>query len=125
MRIEETLVVEKEARVEVQTLEQVWEQPAEDSDFLLASLTDAAFDPSGNICIVDFRQKNLHIFDPQGNWLHTYGREGEGPGEFRDARKLFFDGDRYGVLQGYPAAIVWLNADGSASTKISISGHDP
>ncbi len=107
------------------TLEAIWEQAAEDSEFLLASLTDAAFDPSGNICIVDISQKNLQIFDPLGNWLRTLGREGEGPGEFSDARKIFFDDGRYGVLQAFPAAIVWLNADGSPSSKVTLSGHNP
>ena len=63
-------------------------------------------------------QKNLVILDPQGQWISTLGGEGEGPGEIRDARKVFLDGDRYGLLQSYPAAIVWLNSDGSPSQKI-------
>ncbi len=105
--------------------ETIWEQPAETEDYLLAFMGDAAYDHWGNICIVDFQQKNLVILDPQGNWLRTLGREGEGPGEMQDARKLFFDGDRYGLLQGYPAAIVWLNADGSPGEKVRFGSHDP
>lgn len=108
-----------------QTLTTVWQQPAEDQDFLIASISDAAFDREGNICLVDFRQKNVQVFAPDGTWLRTMGREGEGPGEFRDARSLFFDGDRYGVLQGFPAAIVWLNADGSPSDRVTVGGSDP
>jgi hypothetical protein len=108
-----------------QTLTTIWQQPAESEDFLLASISDAAFDQQGNLCLVDFRQKNVQVFDPDGAWLRTMGREGEGPGEFRDARSLFFNGDRYGVLQGFPAAIVWLNADGSPSDRVTVGGADP
>jgi len=106
-------------------LETVWEQPAESEDFLLAGMTHAACDEQGNICVVDFQQRDLKIFDPQGNWLRTLGREGEGPGESEDARMVFFAGDRYGLLQAFPAAIVWLNADGTPGGKVAIGGHDP
>jgi len=45
------------------------DQPAADTDFLLAALTGAAIDSAGDICIVDFKQENLQIFDARGNWL--------------------------------------------------------
>ncbi len=105
------------------TYETEWDIPAESEDYLLGYMADVAYDSDGNICIVDFAQKNLLVFDHEGNWLRTLGREGEGPGELQDARRLFFAGDRYGLLQSYPAKIVWLNHDGSPSGKILIGGE--
>ncbi len=114
-----------EAGVQDLYFETVWEQPAESEDFLLSGIIDAAFDHDGNICIVDFRQKNLKIFAPGGRWLRTLGREGEGPGEFRDARRLFLAGDgRYGLLQLLPGTIVWLHTDGTPAGKVRIEGPE-
>lgn len=98
-----------------------WRLPAEDEDYLIASLTAVAFDPQGRICIADHRQKNLPIFSREGQWLRTLGREGEGPGELRDVRNVFFDGDRYGLLQGVPAAVVWLKSDGTPDRRVTIA----
>jgi len=36
----------------------------------------------GRIAVVDTRAGDLRIFDPSGRHLHTFGRKGEGPGEF-------------------------------------------
>ena len=103
------------------TFATVWSRPAEDEDFLLAQVTDAAFDQDGNICVVDFREKDLKIFDGEGNWLRTLGGEGEGPGECSDARRLFLAPDgRYGILQAFPACIVWLQANGDPAGKVRL-----
>jgi hypothetical protein len=106
------------------TYETVWEQPAEADEFLIGFMIDAAYDRSGNICIVNFQQKNMVILDPEGNWLQTIGREGEGPGELQDARKVLFDGNRYGLLQAIPGTIVWFESDGTPSDKIRIGEED-
>jgi hypothetical protein len=106
------------------TYETVWEQSAETDNYLIGRMIDASYDRSGNICIVDYQQKNLVILDPEGSWLQTIGREGEGPGELQDARKLFFDGSRYGLLQATPGAIVWFNFDGTPSGKARIGNED-
>jgi hypothetical protein len=99
----------------------VWSRPAEDEDFLLARVTDAAIDGDGNICVVDYQQKDLKIFDGQGNWLRTLGGEGEGPGECSDARRLFLGPDgRYGILQAFPACIVWLQANGDPAGRVRL-----
>lgn len=106
------------------TFETVWEKPADTDDYVIGQVIDAAYDHAGNICIVDYQQKNLVILDGEGNWIRTIGREGEGPGELQDARKIFLDGNRYGLLQAVPGAIVWFEYDGAPSGKVSIGGKD-
>ena len=77
-------------------------------------------DGQGNLCVLDYKLKNLVVFDPQGRWLRTIGGAGGGPGEVSDARRVFLRDGRFGLLQAVPGAIVWLNADGSLDGKVRI-----
>ncbi len=106
------------------TCELVWEAPGETADYLLGGLlVDAGFDHDGNLCVVDYRNKDLKVFDRQGRYLRTLGRAGDGPGESRDARRLLLAEDgRLGLLQVFPAAVVWLRGDGTPGGKQTITG---
>ncbi len=103
------------------TVRELWRLPAEDDTYLVSTLTDARFDPRGDLCIADVKQKCVFVFGRDGTFLRTLGREGEGPGESRDVRCVFFADDRYGLLQLMPAAIVWLNSDGTPAGKVTIA----
>jgi hypothetical protein len=100
----------------------VWEIPGETEDYLLGGLlVDADWDRDGNLCVVDYNNKNLKIFGPDGRFLRTIGRAGEGPGESRDARRLLMAGDgRLGLLQVFPASVVWLHPDGTPGGRITV-----
>lgn len=39
-------------------------------------------DQNENICIADFQDQSVKVFDPNGEYIHSIGRKGEGPGEF-------------------------------------------
>ena len=39
-------------------------------------------DPLNNFVLSDFRSHSLRVFSPEGNLLHTIGREGHQPGMF-------------------------------------------
>lgn len=110
--------------VQESSLRTIWEVPGETEDYLFGRLMDARLDRDGNVCLVDFQLKNLKIFAPDGTWLRTLGREGEGPGECRDARRLFLRADgAYGILQGVPGAIVWLRPDGTPDRTTRVGGE--
>ncbi len=44
-----------------------------------------AVDASGRIYVADSKPEVIKVFGPDGRFLHTIGREGEGPGEFKAA----------------------------------------
>ena len=44
-----------------------------------------AVDGAGRIYVADDKPAVIKVFGPDGRFLHTIGREGEGPGEFRNA----------------------------------------
>lgn len=70
-------------------------------------------DPEGNVYLLDRQLSEVKVFSPDGKYLRTIGREGEGPGEFRQPMDLFFlpDGN-LGVLQLVPGRIVMLTPEG-------------
>jgi hypothetical protein len=101
--------------------ELVWEAPGETGEYLLGGLLVAAgWDHDGQLCVVDYRNRDLKVFDREGRWLRTLGRAGDGPGELRDARGLVLAEDgRVGLLQIFPAALVWLHPDGRPGGRTS------
>lgn len=52
-------------------------------EVLFGRIASAAVDGTGNFIIADGQIGEIRIFDASGVHLQTYGREGEGPGEFR------------------------------------------
>ncbi len=42
-----------------------------------------ALDASGRVYVVDAKPAAIKVYDPDGRFVRTIGREGEGPGEFR------------------------------------------
>ena len=50
-------------------------------DVILCSLF-FCLDPLNNFVISDFKFHSIRVFSPEGNLLHTIGREGHQPGMF-------------------------------------------
>ena len=50
-------------------------------------------DQAGNIYIVDWDRKRIQKFDSTGRFLLTIGRQGQGPGEFRNVWRPEFEPD--------------------------------
>lgn len=47
-----------------------------------------AADEHGRVFIADIQQLKIHIFDSDGTWLQSLGRQGRGPGEFQQISKI-------------------------------------
>jgi len=65
-----------------------------------SDIYDFDVDPSGNIYILDMRAAEIRAFDKEGRFLRSFGKRGQGPGEFqipvymeisRDGQLLCFD----------------------------------
>lgn len=55
---------------------------------VFGSITDVAMTPNGLIYVLDRMSRNIRIFTGGLRHLQTVGREGPGPGEFRDPRAI-------------------------------------
>jgi hypothetical protein len=70
-------------------------------------------DGEGNVYLLDRQLNEIKVFSPEGEYLRTIGREGEGPGEFRRPSGICFaPGGEVGVLQMMPGRIVLLTPQG-------------
>jgi hypothetical protein len=85
----------------------------DDEDNLFGVITSVIADEEGNFYMLDAQLSEIKVYSPDGEWLRTIGREGEGPGEFRRASAIFLvPGGNIGVLQTFPSKIVLLTPEG-------------
>lgn len=106
--------------VETWTLAEQWRAGGEDDAVFFGLIQSAAIGEDGNLYVLDGQLSEVHVYDPDGDYLRTIGREGDGPGEFRRAGGLFLlPGGRVGVITGFPGEVVTLEADGDPGPTIS------
>lgn len=88
----------------------------DDEDIIFGVISGIAADDAGNIYLLDTQLSEVMVFSPDGEFLRTIGREGEGPGEFRRAGTLFFTSrGEVAVIQRMPGKIVLLTTEGEPS----------
>jgi len=96
-------------------LEELWRLGgnSESDDEFFGVVTAVRTDAEGNVYLLDSQLSEVKVFDADGAYLRTIGREGEGPGEFRRPFDIAFtpSGD-LGVFQMMPGKIVQLTTAG-------------
>lgn len=69
-------------------LRKVWEVNSAGDD-LLAVVRNIQVDKNGRIYFYDFKLRKFYVLQPDGKFLLSFGRPGEGPGEFRRVLEFF------------------------------------
>jgi hypothetical protein len=100
-------------------LEEQWRRGGEDDDLFFGLVTDALAGDDGLFYLLDSQLNEVVVLDADGEQTATLGREGEGPGEFRNVGALVWmpDGD-LGVVQRFPGRIVKLTRDGMPAGNV-------
>lgn len=107
-------------RLDVDMVE-VWRRGAEDDDIFFGLPSQIVQDGQGNVYVLDAQVSEIHVFSPDGEHLRTIGREGEGPGEFRNANDMFLGpGNLLGVVSVFPGKIVRLGLDGTPADNFPL-----
>jgi len=58
-------------------------------EYIFNRIFDIDADSKGNIYVADSGDKLIKVFDKNGKYLNSFGREGEGPGEFKGISRIF------------------------------------
>ena len=95
------------------TVNEAWSVGSD--DLLIGEVPELLVDHDGTIYFLDSQMQAVQVIAADGTWLRSLGREGEGPGEFREPMDLFILPDgRLGVLQQQPPKIALLSKQGDA-----------
>jgi len=105
-------------------MEELWKANDLDEGFLLGDIADAASDAAGNVYLLDRQLADIKVFSPQGSYLETLSRQGEGPGETRAPTGLLLtEKNELGIVQSFPPKIVWLDAAGNPAPVVTALGQ--
>jgi hypothetical protein len=77
-------------------------------------------DNKGNLYLCDMRACNIKKFSPQGNFLKTIGKKGQGPGEFSMPSQIAVSGNRLFVFDIGNRRLCCLTLEGEHIRCISI-----
>lgn len=85
------------------------------------SVRSVVADGDGNLYVADGQAREIRVFAPDGRHLRSFGREGAGPGEFRNLVSLAWAGDLLAANDPANARIQLFTGDGEVREKWSAS----
>lgn len=102
-----------DVRVRDVELRELWRRGGDEDDLIFGVIMQLVEDEAGQVYLLDTQLNTIHVLGPNGEFLRTVGREGEGPGEFRGSLDMRL-GPRglLGVVQVFPGKIVQLTREG-------------
>ncbi|MES2304845.1 MAG: 6-bladed beta-propeller [Gemmatimonadota bacterium] len=68
---------------------------------------------SGDLLVLDRRPASIKVFAPDGSWLRTIGREGAGPGEFRNRALIAATAGKVFVLDRSTSRVIVFDSVGA------------
>lgn len=81
----------KRAQLSLEFIKTYGEMESEDDNVIFYIPADIAFDTKGNVYVLDSGNHRIQKFAPDGKYLATIGRQGQGPGEFEYPQSLAID----------------------------------
>ncbi len=108
-------------------LEEMWRIGGPDDEENLLGVIDQAYaDSTGQVYLVDIQLNEVQVFDRDGEYVKTLGRQGDGPGEVRRLSDLVFlpDGN-LGLIQSFPGRIVKITPEGEPAGELKLGSDEP
>jgi sugar lactone lactonase YvrE len=115
----------KNPEVAIKLIRTIGDVDTEDENLAFNSPSDIAMDSAGNIYILDSGNQRIQKFSPEGKYLATIGRKGQGPAEFVSPSSLDIDSKGYlYVLDPNQGRLQILTLEGKEFKIIHTLEHD-
>ena len=95
---------------------------SEDYAYGISMVYDLAVDKNGNIYVLGKYEDNIVVFDRNGKYVRTIGREGDGPGEFRSPNNIAIRDNEMHVFQVMGSLMQVLDLEGNYIRKFTVPG---
>ncbi len=115
-------------RVAIELVRTIGDVDTDDENLAFDSPLDMAVDDPGNLYILDSGNQRIQVFGPDGKFVRTIGRRGQGPGEFASLNSIAIDHEgRLHVLDDRQKRIQIFTTEGQAAKSLRttrIAGSD-
>lgn len=107
--------------VSIQLIRKIGDIDTLDENLAFNYPSDIALDALGDIFVLDSANHRIQKFSPEGKYLATFGRRGQGPGEFYNPDSFDIDSNGFFfVMDKYQRRIQTLKASGEGDRTISL-----
>lgn len=100
---------------------------SDSEEIFLQQITEVKSDSKGRIYVPDQRALQIHVFDPDGTYLTSIGRDGSGPGEFQSLLRIYIGPKdqliAFDVMQARNTIFIENNNSWEAEQIFMIEGH--
>ncbi len=116
----------KQPKISLEYVKNIGDLESEDENVLFYMPSDIVLDKEGNVYVLDSGNHRIQKFDPNGNYLATFGRRGQGPGDFQYPQSIDLDpdGNLY-VSDSGNQKIQIIKPDGSLAEEIKMTDEAP
>jgi sugar lactone lactonase YvrE len=112
----------KSPQVSLQAVQTIGNVDSDDENIAFHMPSDLAVDADGRIYILDTGNHRIQVFDKNGKYLKTVGRQGQGPGEFFMPGSLELDGQGHLIIgESSAARIQSIGLDGKLGKTIKMT----
>ncbi len=113
-------------QVSLEYVKNIGDLESEDENVLFYMPSDIAVDEKGNVYVMDAGNHRIQKFDPNGHFLASFGRQGQGPGEFQYPHSIDIDseGNLY-VSDSGNQKIQIIKPEGSLAKEIKMTEEAP
>jgi sugar lactone lactonase YvrE len=117
---------DKEPKIALEYVRNIGDLESDDENVLFYMPMDIAVDDEGNMYVLDSGNHRIQKFDSEGNFLASFGRHGQGPGEFQYPQSIDIDdeGNMYIADSGNQKVNI-LKPDGAFDKDIQMMDESP
>lgn len=111
--------------VQTMVLEELWRAGTDEDGVFFGRVPRVDTDRQGNVYILDSQLCQVHVYSPNGDLLRTAFREGDGPGEARDARDMLLMPDGgIGLVLVDLGIVKFVDGRGDPAGSFRLGGTD-